>query len=475
LKYQELPEIPRIWIDFVNSRLSSPLGFQAVQTLAEHVAAPKHRVKPLEAILGFLTKGQPDSAAALRNIQRLQQSQAGVVITNFQVSLLGGPMSQILKCLTAIKVCEELTTYKTPAVPLCWVSAASPTDFRKWSITLLDHETEIHRLHLQSSEATDFSPGNPSHRNDVSALISQIEEFGRGMFDTEILELLRAVFVSKMTLSAASARLIADLMSHWGMLVLDAEAPAFESIKDQALAPIFQQAGDIGSLLQKQAAELTKKGYAGEFNENTGLTFLAQNSMLPLFACVIDPLEVYPYATTMPVLDSMGLCLPPAWPQASATIVDARSLRTLKRYNLKLHQLYSGDKEVIREILDGVPHSAAGKLNDLKSEAEMRIADLGSIDPSGNELVKAAVSFKDKIIYQLDRLRKLCDAAHMRRELALNRQIHRVCNLLAPNRRLQERELAGIQIPLRYSRAGLRFLYEKLDIQSREHQLISMD
>jgi hypothetical protein len=57
----------------------------------------------------------------------------------------------------------------------------------------------------------------------------------------------------------------------------------------------------------------------------------------------------------------------------------------------------------------------------------------------------------------------------------VRRQISRTCNALAPNGRIQERELGGIQMLLRYSCAALRPLYEKLDILSREHQLIAMD
>ena len=106
---------------------------------------------------------------------------------------------------------------------------------------------------------------------------------------------------------------------------------------------------------------------------------------------------------------------------------------------------------------------------------ETRIDDLKAIDPSGKELMKKAFSHRKRILYQLEKLHRLCAAAHIRKEHAVSRQIHRVCSLLAPNRRLQENELAGVQIPLRYSRAGLRLLYEKLNVMMNEHQLISMD
>jgi uncharacterized protein YllA (UPF0747 family) len=470
-----LPETPRIWLDFVSSRLPFQPGYRLLQTLSGSPDPGGNRAIPREDLCRFLSKGQWDSSRALEGIQRLRQSQSGVVIVNFCGSLFGGPMSQVLKCLTAIKVCEELETRGISALPLCWVGVADPANFPKGSVTLLDREMELHRLHLRDSETTGFLPAEPLPANRVSALLSQIEELGRGAFDAETLETLRVAFVVEATVSSASAHLMSDLMEPWGMVVLDADAPEFEAIREEALAQVPDEVRNFGSLVQEQTAVLNNAGYFGEFSESFALDFLAQNSMLPVLAHVIDPMEVYSYAAALPVLDSAGLPRPLFWPRASASIIDARSRRILHRHKLHLHRLFSGEAEVINEILNGVPRSASGILNDLKREVESRIAELKAIDPSGKEFMKKAFSYREKIIYQLEKLHKMCAAAHIRKEHAVTRQIHRACSLLAPNQRPQERELAGIQIPLRYSRAGLQLLYAKLDILINEHQLIPMD
>ena len=174
-------------------------------------------------------------------------------------------------------------------------------------------------------------------------------------------------------------------------------------------------------------------------------------------------------------MDEAGLPSPVVWPQPSVTITDTRRRRILARYNLSLRQLYSGEEEVAGEIGNTIPNSAAEILNDLKSKVDECILELETLAPSRKRFTKKSALCREKILYQLEKIGRHHADARAKREQTVNRQIHKACNLLAPKRRLQERELAGIQIPLRYSRAGLRSLYEKLDISSNTHQLISMD
>jgi hypothetical protein len=156
-------------------------------------------------------------------------------------------------------------------------------------------------------------------------------------------------------------------------------------------------------------------------------------------------------------------------------MTDSRRRRILARYNLGLHQLYSGEEAVTEEIRNSLPDSAVSKLNDLKSKVDECIMEVEALAPRRKKFIKKSALCREKILYQLEKLRKHYADARKKREQTVNRQIHKACNLLAPNRRLQEREMAGIHIPLRHSRAGLRFLYGKIDIMDNEHQLISMD
>jgi uncharacterized protein YllA (UPF0747 family) len=446
-----------------------------MHTLPVRVDAVRNRARRRENVLRALTDdGEPGSAPTPESLERLRQPETVVVVTSFYLSLLGGPASQILKCLTAIKVCEELAKHSLAAVPVCWITRGPTSAFSPSSITLLDDDSELHCLQLQPSLTRGFAAADPPPSNPVSTLFLQIEEIGRGTFDAEVFEILRGAFVPETTFSSALRRLVAALMREWEMIVVDADAPRFEPILTEALAPIHNQAEKIQHLLSRQTMELAEAGYVGAYSD-TIPSALAQSLAMPVIACVLDPYEIYSYARALPVWDEAGLPRPMVWPQSSATIVDARSRRILQRYHLSIHQLYSGEREVISKIMDTMPRSAPEKLDRLISEVEAHMAELNALVPAGSEFAKTAGSCKGKLVYQLGKLRKHFAAATARRQQAVSRQIHKACNSLAPGRRVQERELAGIQIPLRYSLSGLRSLYEKLDILQFEHQLISMD
>ena len=369
----------------------------------------------------------------------------------------------ILKCLTTIRLCEELAKDGINAIPICWVNADSPPAFSNGSVSLMDADGEIHSMEISHSETI------PVHFSD---LISQVRKFGGGDFDNGVLGILESAFLPGHSFSSASARLISAMMEPWGMIVCDPGAPEFRPIVSETVAQL--QTRNLQFLMRDTAATLAGLGY-GPFPETGIPASLIQSSLFPAVARVVDPLEICSLANVLPVFEEIGLVQPVIWPEGSATVGDARSRRTLSRYNLNLVQLYSGEEEVLRGLRESSPRAAAGKLRSIKSEVETRILQLKSLMPEESDFSERADSCKEKILYQIGRLEHLVDASLNAKERTASLHIHQVCNLLAPNGRLQERELAAIQIPLRYTIEGLRRLYEKLDILNFEHQLIWMD
>jgi uncharacterized protein YllA (UPF0747 family) len=419
--------------------------------LSERANAIHNRIAQNESFRNLVDVIVNDLGQAPDSIQRLLQPGSVAVTAHLQGSLLGGPISQILKCLTAILVCEELAKYGIAAVPVGWLDEAALSAFSMASIQLLDKESELHCLQLQKPETTGFALHDPLPGNQIESLLSQIENLGQGTFDIETLNIIRSVYVPEATLSSASANLLTALMKEWGMVILNAAAPPIQSILTRACASICGRA------------------------ETNVAPFLIQSLVLPEIACVIDPYEIQAYERILPLFAEYSLPKPMIWPQCSATLLDARNRRMLERFGLSLDQLYSGEEAIAGRIRDSIPLSATEKLEILKSEIAARMDEVRDLDLAESEFTKTADICEEKIIFQLQKLLDRYTNARERQEQVANRQIHKLCNFLAPNRRMQERELGGIQIPLRYSLAGLRSLYGKLDIMKFEHQLISMD
>jgi uncharacterized protein YllA (UPF0747 family) len=440
LKFEELPGIPETWSIFLCGKMPFVPSLPEVPEIiarADSLRGPTGRRDALCRQLAMDARLCHDRT--WENLQRLQQPESVVVLTNFYPGLFGGPAFQLFKCLTTIKICEELARHKLQAVPVCWISGEMPRAFSRWSIRILNNESEICSLDLENQELSDPLPGGR-----IEALLALIEESGRGNYDTEVLEILRSSFGSEATLAGACARLMAALMKEWGLIVVDPHSLDLED------------AGCAAALSALPASVL-------------------QCSLLPVIATVIDPFEVDAFTGAQSFLRDRNLVGPMAWPQASATVLDSRSRRILDRYGLDLKQLYAGADAIIAGILDAMPRGASEKLGKLKLETEERIAALNALCRGDGTLRGAANSGRERIIFQLDRLKENFETACKRKEDMVRRQISRTCNTLAPNGRVQERELGGIQMLLRYSCAALRPMYQKLDILSREHQLIAMD
>jgi hypothetical protein len=453
LKFEELPGVPRIWLDFLKSQMPELPVLYSIPSLAAQ--ADSVRSRRIEDLIRILAGADAKSSQFLKNLQALGHPGAVVIVTEIDAGLFGGPLAQILKCLTTVRLCEELAKYTVNAVPVAWVSKNLP----QYSIRLIDADGEMQSLAISP---TDVIPDR------IPDVILQIQEFGGGMLEPGILDLLKAVFLPGKSFSRASAELFSALLSEWGMIVIDPTAPEILPNVNEALAPVRVRARRVESVQSSESGHVGSPPHASVVPDH-----LTASSVLPVLAFVIDPFEISALVRSLPAFDETGLPRPAVWPRASLTFGDLRSRRTFSRYNLDLLQLFSGRDKVLRGVMQALPRSGLEKFDRLKLEVQTRVAELGL--PADSEISGTATSCKDRIVYQLEKLRAHLESALNMKEQTASRQIQRACNLLAPYGQTQERELAGIQIPLNYSHAGLRLLYEKMNILKFEHQLIWMD
>jgi uncharacterized protein YllA (UPF0747 family) len=445
MRYEEMPEIPKIWIDFLHSKLPMLPGSMEMNRI--HAVA---------------------ESAGKTCIQdgRLHLGEGAVaVVANCYASFLGGPVSQILKCLTAIKVCEELKQQGIDASPVCWIHPGPPPGFSAYALQILDRDFELRRF--------EFSDTLPQQR--MEQIHAEIERIGAGSFDEETLKLLRNTFNTKETLSSANARWIASLMKEWGMMVWEPESPAMQSAWNEAQSAVLVQQAPIQSLMQKQSDALAQLGYPPN-PQNSGIpSFLIQSLVLPVAVFIADPQEIYEFAKSAPVHGVLEKTQPLIWPRCSATIINSRSRRTLERYNLSFAQLFAGEQSVMEFVKNSMKNEAPEILHKLRAEADACLVETESLESQDKKFSKIRERCREKILYQLEKLHRHCTSSVNVKEQTAMRKIHRTCNFLAPNGHLQETELGGIQIPLRYGRAGIQSLYEKLDIRNLEHQIIELE
>jgi uncharacterized protein YllA (UPF0747 family) len=343
------------------------------------------------------------------------------VVANIYAGLFGGPISQLLKCLAAVKLSGELKKSGLVSVPVCRLCGVAPPGFLPWEICLVDRDSKLHYLKSDASET------------DIERIIPD--------GDGETLSALKDVFTPGADFVASCARWFEYLLKDFGMLVT----------AEGAAAPG-----------QDSGAESR---------------FLRQSRELFVAAFIADSTEIAEYAKALPLWEIGGLPRPLVWPCPDATISNARSLRTLKRYGLDVERLFEGKERVIDCVRETMKSDVPGVLQKLRNEAIAVLDDLETavFAARAERSDRVRKTRAARIACQLDKIQRHSRAALADKEKAAENRIRKACNFLAPFGRRQQDILCAAQIPVFYGRAGLRALFERLDITTRDPQLIELN
>lgn len=481
MKFQDLPGIPGVWIDFTAGNcagVAPPVPFDGAFLRAHLERVKQHASRLEKPVQEAASENSPLRSAAAESLLQIHNSGSVAVVANIEAGIFGGALSQFLKCLTAVKLSRELARHTVNAVPVCWITVPRSTgpDF-PGPVRMLDPGSELRRLSLQAEETCDFQyrPNVPSGR--ISNLIERLAEIGGERYDPEVLELLKISYAGGATWSCASAHLFSGLMNGWGVLTIDSGAPGFQSGLYAACRPLLQ---DLTAESPSRIIDGNRRmpGYDGSFPDSreTPPGYFIQSCVLPVFARVLDPNELPFYLDARPGFESMGLVEPIPWPASSATIIDARRRKTMQKYGLLLQDILKGEESVLRNLTRGIAHSPLiTKLDSVKSEMERHMEDLKGPGMDGGGFRKAKSRCRQRIAYQLDKIIDRAEKAGLEKQAVMRRRIQRTCGFLAPDGLRQEDGLHGISFPLLHSRAIFSFLYDNLDIMKFEHQILCLE
>ena len=329
---------------------------------------------------------------------------------------------------------------------------------------------------VPAKESAGFPSGPTLTFDRISGLIDQVEEIGRGSFDPEVLEMLKASHSGDATWSSASTALISALMNDWNVIAMDSVAGGFVSKVCTACEPLFHKSSGGNRLLEGAGNNPAQAGRTAPNCPGTSQVYRIQSCILPVFARIVDPCELSSYMEAQQGFDSTGLVPPISWPASSATVIDARRRKIMEKYAVGLQDLLKGEASVLRHLSKKmIPSSIETKLDSVKTEVERHIAGLNDSGMDGKSFGKAKKRSRERIAYQLDKIRNRVEKARLEKQEVMQRQIQRACGYLVPDGIRQENSLAGISFPLRYSRSVLSFFRENLDIMKFEHQLIYLE
>lgn len=508
------------------------VDYRTLENLEAHARTVAKHSYPREALAHALHRQNHHWGAGekvLANIAALAQPGSLAVVTGQQVGIFGGPLFTLYKALTCVKLAESLQArWQQPVVPVFWLAADDDDLAEMNHVLLMTPENEL----VSFSCPLDATARRPAAQVHLAEAMTEChralaENLSESEFKGEILTALAQAYAAGRSLPEAFARWVLYLLGEWGLVPLN---PAdleirrlarplllreFEQDSPSTAAALrasarLEQAGfgvqvplrpgrfnafyvdEVRHALEKQAErvvstdgrvafsvrELTHRlqDAPQQFSPNVILRPLLQDALLPNVAYIAGPGEIAYFAQLRGVYEAFGVPMPAIFPRKSLTLLEGRIKRVQDKYNLPLTAFWSRPEELVSRVArqhapEGVfePVAAARdalgqRLDELKQRATALDATLaGFIDKE-----------RGKIFHQLEIIENKLLQATKRQNETLTQQILKAAHALYPRQQLQEREFSLVPFLSKHGKGLVRQLYEQMDVQRFDHQVIEL-
>ncbi|HEY6972537.1 MAG TPA: bacillithiol biosynthesis cysteine-adding enzyme BshC [Candidatus Angelobacter sp.] len=528
LPFSSIPHSPPLFLDFLH-HFEKVRGFYARPPAftdwwkdeLQHIRYPQPRRQQVAEILERQNRGFGSGPRALENIQRLRNG-APAVVTGQQVALFGGPMFVVLKGLTAAMLAE-----KAGAVPIFWL-ATEDHDLAEIDFVQIPAGDHLEKFNITPPHHENAPVGAIVLNDELSTLLQPLrEQFG----GSEIFGLLESSYRSGETFGSAFGKFYAQLLSRFGVVLLDPSDPELHRISFAVYRDALLESASINEALQVRQEELEKAGYDAQvkvtpshtlcfylqdgarvavrhdptgphhgfvigeekftpealvkqatenperFSPNVLLRPVVQDYLLPTLCYVGGPSEISYFGQVQVVYRRLLERVTPIVPRMSATVIEPRMAKLLERYQLTLPDVFRGPEKLRDYLADrALPASIMNSFDSAAAHLEQAIAlihePLAKLDAT---LLDAAENASSKMTYQLQNLREKAARAEARKNTEVQRHADELSAALYPNKTLQEREAGAAYFLLKYGTGVLDQLKDKLQLGCLEHQVVELE
>jgi bacillithiol biosynthesis cysteine-adding enzyme BshC len=529
IPFRRLPHQPRLFVRLVDDYPSvsrfyaHPPTLEAAQNVARSLDFPAERRKQVTAILREQNAAFGSGSATQNHLDAMEDG-AVAVVSGQQVGLFSGPSYAFYKALTAIQIAQELSETGTPAVPVFWMATEDHDVDEVRHVSWFEHGNLL-RFELPAEHPAMIPVG-------LIPLGSRIEELARNAADhlsgpgSELVsEALRQSYRPEETYGSAFGKLFAKLFAEQGLILLD----PLDARLHRVVAPLYKRALEerdaLNNALLQRGKELEETGFEAQvkvtakstllfslrggirqaitasngqfksgdtawtreeavrlaetqpetFSPNALFRPVVQDFLLPTAAYLGGPAELSYYAQSEVIYRQLLGRMPVLLPRAGFTILDTKAEKLLQRYSLCIENLWSGPQALRRKMeAASVPETLAKNFDLNKAQVETTLSSLGEqiekLDPT---LVGAVNTARNKIEFQLEKLRRKTGRALNERSGILSEHEHFLENLLYPNKALQSRELCFLPFLARWGMEGLHELQKLSGSETlREHRIV---
>lgn len=513
----------------------SPLLSEWMKDESQHVSYDLSRRAKVSEILECQNRAWGASSKTLANLDRFRQG-ALAAVTGQQVGLFGGPLFSIFKALTAVKLAEEATAAGVECVPVFWLATEDHDLAEVNHVGLLSESglpelLAVEGLGVETHAVADAPVGTVKFGAEIESVVERAAAL---LGDSEVTAWLRYAYRPGESLGSAFALLFARLFADWGVILLDPASKDFHELARPLFCAAIEQAAEIDEALLTRGKALEAAGYhqqvkvtsattllfevkdgartavrrkhnggnattGGEFvvgemqtsaqellgqieaaperfNPNALLRPVVQDYLLPTLVYTGGAAEVAYFAQVAVVYQRLLGRVTPILPRFSATLVDAKAERILTRYQLGLPDLFPGPEKVREAIAArSLPPDLQSHFEQAYASVDQSMAALSeSIGKLDTTLIDTAESARTGMRQQIDRLRGRVSRAETLRNEVIARHADALSHALFPRKALQEREVAGLSFMARYGTTLLADLYQTMQLDCHDHQIIEI-
>ncbi|MHB1328191.1 MAG: bacillithiol biosynthesis cysteine-adding enzyme BshC [Gemmatimonadales bacterium] len=436
-----------------------------------------------------------------------------VVTTGQQPGLFTGPLYTVYKALSARSLAAALERrWQRPVVPVFWV-AGDDHDFAEGSTAAwfgLDGSLVRATLDPRDPDA----PLRPLAHEPVPASVAGwLDELERSLPASpsrdEILGWLRRHYRTDQSLGRAFGMALAELLDPFGVVCLDASAPAVKQAATPLMLEAVRRAGELDGLLVRRAEQLSDAGHpvsvkvgdgatlvfvegaagrdrlridgnavvarrSGEryseaelaalaqaeperFSPNVLLRPVMESVLLPTVAYVGGPGELRYLRLAEVLYPALGAHRQIPVPRWSGVLVEPRVNRTAEKFGLTVAELVAGDDSLEQRVLKSLSPEdfdpAFAAVREAVTTGFERIAAVArQIDVT---LEKPVQSGQNSALGQIADLEKRLLQGQKRRQGELVSQLDRARTAVRPVGEPQERVLGFPAFAGRYGQALL--------------------
>ncbi|MGM9925271.1 MAG: bacillithiol biosynthesis cysteine-adding enzyme BshC [Bacillus sp. (in: firmicutes)] len=433
-----------------------------------------------------------------RNIARLKQQDAAVVIGGQQAGLLTGPMYTIHKVISIIKLAEEQEKrLNRPVIPVFWI-AGEDHDLDEVNHVFVERNGGFYKHAYRTSIETKAAVSDiPLEEEDIArwldGVFANLEET---RFTKELYMKLEHYCRTSDTMTDFFSFIINELFAGYGLLLIDSADHGFRKMQSAFFETLIRGQKEINLAVGKQQSFIKEQGYKPaiamdencanlflydnkerillEFDEEDGLfkgkghsvrlteeELLAiarehpeklsnnvvtrpmmQERMFPVLAFISGPGEIAYWAELKQAFEYVNMKMPPIVPRMNLTILERKVEKALQEVDMDIYEaLVQGTDKAKERFLLSVEDEQAAWLYDKMVKQFQQNHELFShaalnVDKGLAALLKKnAETIEKQMKFINERVRKSTEDQH---QLTL-RKYAIIGNALRPNGGPQER------------------------------------